>query len=355
MRIYGLVETHFWTSEQTQNLSPIAKLCAIYLMTGPHTTMLGCFHLPDSYIASDLNLSVETVQQALLELSEIGYVKRDKKWLWVCDFLSVNPIDNPNQAKCVAKLLQQLPVYLSFVEALMEQLAAYVQRFPSQLSETFQELCQSVENDTQTVSKGLTQALAKGFETPDFSIKNLASSNTALSVDNLSMVKCDANHQKTATLVNPPPEPLWKPLRNPSETVSKGFRTQKQKQKQNTEKNQSLSSKLDVTDSNNLFSIKTPAKLDETVLKAQAIEILDFLNQKTAKAYRPVSSNLKLIMACLRSGATTAQCRQVIAKKYRQWGDDAHMAEYLRPATLFNPVKFEQYVGELVLPAGGLS
>ena len=55
-------------------------------------------------------------------------------------------------------------------------------------------------------------------------------------------------------------------------------------------------------------------------------------------------------MARLRSGATVLQCRQVIAKKAREWQGRADMAVYLRPATLFNATKFEQYVGELVLP-----
>jgi uncharacterized phage protein (TIGR02220 family) len=85
-------------------------------------------------------------------------------------------------------------------------------------------------------------------------------------------------------------------------------------------------------------------------LKSQALEVIEFLNQKTGRVYRPVDTNLKLIMARLKSGATVMDCRQVIAKKTREWKGDAKMAEYLRPATLFNATKFEQYVGELVIP-----
>ncbi len=55
-------------------------------------------------------------------------------------------------------------------------------------------------------------------------------------------------------------------------------------------------------------------------------------------------------MARLKSGATVMNCRQVIVRKNRDWKDDIKMAKYLRPATLFNDVKFEQYMGELVLP-----
>lgn len=76
--------------------------------------------------------------------------------------------------------------------------------------------------------------------------------------------------------------------------------------------------------------------------------VLEFLNQKTKRNYRPVDANIKLIMARLKSGATISQCRQIIAKKTREWLNNEMMEEYLRPATLFNPTKFEQYLGELL-------
>lgn len=82
--------------------------------------------------------------------------------------------------------------------------------------------------------------------------------------------------------------------------------------------------------------------------KTEARAILEFLNTKTGRAYQPVDANLDFVVARLKEGATPAQCRQVIAKKAREWLGDEKMAEYLRPATLFNKTKFAQYVGELV-------
>ena len=83
------------------------------------------------------------------------------------------------------------------------------------------------------------------------------------------------------------------------------------------------------------------------VLKSQAIEILEYLNANTQRNYRPVESNLKFIAARLKSGVTDLQCREVIFNKCEQWGKDPKMSEYLRPATLFNSTKFEQYLGEI--------
>lgn len=83
--------------------------------------------------------------------------------------------------------------------------------------------------------------------------------------------------------------------------------------------------------------------------KAEAQEILHFLNAKAGRGFPPLDVNLDLIAARLKEGATPAQCRQVIAKKAREWGGDEKMAEYLRPKTLFNRTNFAQYVGELVV------
>ena len=114
-----------------------------------------------------------------------------------------------------------------------------------------------------------------------------------------------------------------------------------------------MSGKPDVV---SLQDYLTDKKINQSsLLTSQAIEVLQFLNEKTGRAYRVVDSNLKLIIARLKSGATVMDCRQVIAKKNREWKGDPKMAVYLRPATLFDATKFEQYMGELVLPKEEMS
>jgi uncharacterized phage protein (TIGR02220 family) len=81
-------------------------------------------------------------------------------------------------------------------------------------------------------------------------------------------------------------------------------------------------------------------------LRPTAQKILEFLNEKAGKAFRPVAAHLDLIQARLKDGATEANCRGVIARKVREWGPDPKMAKYLRPETLFNRTKFESYLGE---------
>lgn len=85
-------------------------------------------------------------------------------------------------------------------------------------------------------------------------------------------------------------------------------------------------------------------------IQDHACRVLEFLNEKTGRAYRPTPVNLEFIMGRMKEGYTAGQCRQVIARKFRDWNEDPRMAPYLRPATLFNRQKFAQYVGELVAP-----
>jgi len=138
------------------------------------------------------------------------------------------------------------------------------------------------------------------------------------------------------------------------ETLSQPFRNQDQEQNQDQKQNQELimSGKPDDVPSNqSIFEKQNPeAKQNRKLFKTQALEILQFLNEKTGRGYRASDINLNLIIARLKSGFSVMDCRQVIAKKNREWKSDQKMSEYLRPATLFNPTKFEQYVGELVIP-----
>lgn len=90
-----------------------------------------------------------------------------------------------------------------------------------------------------------------------------------------------------------------------------------------------------------------PPEAKPKSLKAEARDILAFLNEKAERVYQPVDANLEFIVARLKEGATATQCRQVIVRKVREWKADEKMSAYLRPATLFNREKFNQYAGEL--------
>ena len=81
--------------------------------------------------------------------------------------------------------------------------------------------------------------------------------------------------------------------------------------------------------------------------RGDALEVLTWLNEKAQKNFRPSDTNVGLIMARLKGGILPGQLKAIVTRKCRQWSGDPEKAEYLRPATLFNKTKCEQYLGEL--------
>lgn len=84
-----------------------------------------------------------------------------------------------------------------------------------------------------------------------------------------------------------------------------------------------------------------PGKPDESK------KILEFLNSRSGKQFKPVESNLKLIRARIKEGHSEQAIIAVVERKIKEWENDQKMAKYIRPATLFNAEKFNQYVGEI--------
>lgn len=80
--------------------------------------------------------------------------------------------------------------------------------------------------------------------------------------------------------------------------------------------------------------------------KADALQILEFLNGKARRHFRPVAANLKFIEARLVEGVSVQDLKTLTARKCREWlGSD--MEKFLRPETLFNATKCQSYLGEI--------
>lgn len=123
---------------------------------------------------------------------------------------------------------------------------------------------------------------------------------------------------------------------SPCETVSKPLLNQEQEQEQ---KRTTSSGKPD----------RAGPGPSQDASRGVARELLAYLNTKAGRTYREVDANLDLLVARLKD-ASPEQVRAVIDAKCAEWGDDDRMAEYLRPATLFNRTKFEQYLGDIPDP-----
>lgn len=94
-----------------RRVSDDARLLALYLLTGQHTNMIGCFRLPDGYVSEDLAWTPERVSKGFDELSENGFATRDSssKWVLIRNFLAWNSVENPNQGIAALRLFDQVP------------------------------------------------------------------------------------------------------------------------------------------------------------------------------------------------------------------------------------------------------
>jgi len=151
MRDYGSVHTCFWSNTEIQGLSDQAKLLALYLLTGLHTNMLGCFRLPVGYIAEDLSWSSETVIKRFKELTQIGFATRDEttQWVLIPKFLEWNQIENPNQGKSIQRLFDQVPKNSRIFKPLIEVLLAYQKHLEPNFINSLQTLLKPFLNQEQ--------------------------------------------------------------------------------------------------------------------------------------------------------------------------------------------------------------
>lgn len=76
-------------------------------------------------------------------------------------------------------------------------------------------------------------------------------------------------------------------------------------------------------------------------------EIIDYLNDKTGKHFRPTSKATRsLIKARFSEGYTLDDFKRVIDNKCAAWKGDERFDQYLKPETLFRPSHFEGYLNE---------
>lgn len=95
--------------------------------------------------------------------------------------------------------------------------------------------------------------------------------------------------------------------------------------------------------SNNVLSSAEDDKKKER--KETTKKVIEYLNEKTGKHYKPVDSNLKIINARLDEGYTYEDFVKVIDVKYSEWVNTDY-EKFIRPATLFAKSHFDNYLNQ---------
>jgi uncharacterized phage protein (TIGR02220 family) len=289
MRDFAKVSPQIWTSElgrQIKNLGVDARVISLYLQTSPSAHMTGVYYIPVVLIAHEAGLTVEKTTVVLNDLCQIGYCTYDYKYEYVwVHEMGVEQVCA--QLKPNDNRIKAINAHYSSLPKL-----AFLQGFYDKYAELF---------------------------------------------------LLDRCHDSIS------------PLQAPSNTLrSNEKENESEKENDNENKNEKktiLSGAPDIGYEGLLFSSEKKSQVDEEKRPAsylsQASDVLNFLNEKTKSRFRD-EVNQKLIIARLKSGASVDDCRAVIARKFRDW-NNTDMKKYLRPATLFNAIKFEQYLGECVV------
>ena len=80
MRDYSKVNGQFWIGKTGKALrgDAQAQIVAMYLVTSPHSNMIGVFHCPVLYIAHETGLTIEGASKGLQRLIEGEYCTYDE-------------------------------------------------------------------------------------------------------------------------------------------------------------------------------------------------------------------------------------------------------------------------------------
>lgn len=118
MRDYAKVSPQFWTGKTGKALKaagPEAVIVGMYLMTSPHSTMLGLYHCPLVYIAHDTGLGLEGASKGLASAIEAGFCtfEADTDYVFVHEFAAYQIGDEleakDNRVKGVLNELSKVP------------------------------------------------------------------------------------------------------------------------------------------------------------------------------------------------------------------------------------------------------
>ena len=143
MSVKRVVDTSFWSDDKViDNFSPEDKLFMLYLLTNPHTTQLGIYHLHKKQAAFEIGWSIETIG---VLLDRFEHVYKIIKWapetneIAILNFLRYSLLTG---GKPVADLLQKEIMQVKD-KSLLVYVAKRVLQFEN-INATVKEVCENI-------------------------------------------------------------------------------------------------------------------------------------------------------------------------------------------------------------------
>lgn len=142
-RTHGVIKPAFWTGKTGRGLrgQRDAQLLAIYLLTGPQTTMLGIYYLPLPHVQHDLGMTPGELDAAFAVLAADGFAEYDaeSEIVWVPNLArdQVGKLLKSNDKRRPALMRQLVPheghrFYAAFVTKYREDYLLDVKPLPGE-------------------------------------------------------------------------------------------------------------------------------------------------------------------------------------------------------------------------------
>jgi hypothetical protein len=161
---FNKVDTSFWIDEKVRAWDYKTKFLALYILTNQHRYSEGLYRLPKHYIAGDLSISIEEVEQLLNNLIGNGFIAYDEKnsIILIKRALKYSPIINKNHQKSALKKLNELPKsylfneFLNLAEQYNNSFAKYLKK---ELAEYFIGQDPDTVGDFDAINNGIADGI----------------------------------------------------------------------------------------------------------------------------------------------------------------------------------------------------
>jgi hypothetical protein len=167
MREFVKISPKFWigpTGRAIRKSGVDAQLVALYLLSSPHVSFIGMYHLPMVYIAADTGLSIDAVRAALTAIERTGFARydEDSECLWVIESAKWQVGERMDvkdaKTKYVQKEFDALPSDCPFKAEFMAKYGrAYHMRGTTPLDASAEAAKESIKSSKAKASKSTAQ------------------------------------------------------------------------------------------------------------------------------------------------------------------------------------------------------
>ena len=145
---YQKIHSQIWHDEKFKDLAGETQRLFLYLMSSPHSNAIGLYVIHKMYICADLNVSLQQLNKSVKELIKNGLIKYDEdvNLIFIVNHLRYNKIENENQSKGLAKIVETLPKS----EIIQDVMKPLHKRYHKPLLQALQERYSKPETETET-------------------------------------------------------------------------------------------------------------------------------------------------------------------------------------------------------------